>query len=108
MSRQFGLRILFARLSRQLQKRIAASFETFFDARSAAISQSKMAKFNLEIPQTVEKLKYRDANKEFHKMAISLRCIAFGEMVAGKLTAAAAIMQKLKVGGIGPGRSLYL
>lgn len=66
-----------------------------------------MAKFNHKIPQTVEKFKYRDANKESHKMAISLRSIAFGEKVAGLLTATAAIMQELKVGGIGPG-SLYL
>jgi len=67
-----------------------------------------VAKFNHEIPQTVEKFKYRDGNKEFHKMAISLRCIAFGEKVVCLLAAAAAIMQEQKVGGIGPGRSLYL
>jgi hypothetical protein len=56
----------------------------------------------------VEKFKYRDANKEFLKMAISLRCIAFDEKVACLLTAAAAIMQEQKAGGIGPDRSLYL
>jgi hypothetical protein len=67
---QFDLRIFFARHSRQLQNRTAASFETFFDPRSAAISQSKMAKFIFDIRQTVEKFKYRDANKEFHKTAI--------------------------------------
>jgi len=67
-----------------------------------------VAKFNHEIPQTVEKFKYRDGNKEFHWMAISLRCIAFGEKVVCLLAAAAAIMQEQKVGGIGPGRSLYL
>ena len=56
----------------------------------------------------MEKFKYRDANKAFHKMAISLRFIAFGTPVVALLTAAAAIMQGPKVGGIGPGRSLYL
>ena len=67
-----------------------------------------MVKFNHEIHQTVEKFKYRDANKAFHKMAISLRFIAFGTPVVALLTAAAAIMQGPNVGGIGPGRSLYL
>jgi hypothetical protein len=54
----------------------------------------------------VEKFKYRDANKAFHKMAISLRCIAFGAPAVALLAAAAAIMQGPKTGGIGPGRSL--
>lgn len=56
----------------------------------------------------MEKFKYRDADKEFLKMAISLCGIVFGEKVAGLMTAAAAIMQEQKVGGIGRGRSLYL
>ncbi|HPS90706.1 MAG TPA: hypothetical protein PKV33_01000 [Methanothrix sp.] len=67
-----------------------------------------MAKFDPEIPQTVEKFKYRDGNKAFHKMAISLRSIAFGAPAVALLAAAAAIMQGLEVGGIGPGGSLYL
>jgi hypothetical protein len=67
-----------------------------------------VAKFNPKIPQTVEKFKYRDGNKAFHKMAISLRSIAFAEQVAGLLAAAEAIMQELKSGGIVPGRSLCL
>lgn len=56
----------------------------------------------------MEKFKYRDGNKEFHWMAISLRCIAFGEKVVCLLAAAAAIIQELKAGGIVPGRSFYL
>jgi hypothetical protein len=67
-----------------------------------------MAKFIQEIPQTVEKFKYRDGYKAFHKMAISLRSIAFGAPVVALLAASAAIMQELNVGGIVLGRSLCL
>lgn len=56
----------------------------------------------------MEKFKYRDGYKAFHKMAISLRSIAFGAPEVAPLTAAAAIMQGPKAGGIGPGRSLYI
>lgn len=73
---------------------------------SAALFE--LAKFNHEIPQTVEKFKYRDGNKAFHKMAISLRSIAFGAPAVALLAAVAAIVQGQKAGGIVPGRSLYL
>jgi hypothetical protein len=67
-----------------------------------------VAKFDPEIPQTVEKFKYRDGYKAFHKMTISLRSIAFGAPAVALRAAAEAIMQELKFGGIVPGRSLCL
>jgi hypothetical protein len=48
----------------------------------------------------VEKFKYKDANKALHKMAISLRSIASGELGHGPANGGDVIMKRAEHWGI--------